>query len=92
MATNQEKKIKETLAKLRATTGMTQTALAKKMGTTQEYVCRMERKGAVTTEKFAQFVKACGGSMKLVVKWHNAEGGKEISVIRFVENKDEDKA
>lgn len=63
----QEEKIKKTLIKMRRIAGLSQTALAKKMGTTQEYVCRMEKAGAVSMEKIAQFAKGCGGSAKIVL-------------------------
>jgi len=86
-----EKKLKKTLSRIRMGMGMSQTALAKKMSTTQEYVCRMEGSGAVSLEKLAQYVKACGGEAKIVVKWHNVSDVDEVAVIRLTEKKNEGK-
>ena len=82
-----EEKMRKVLAGLRKATGLSQSAHAKAMGTTQEYVCRMEKKGAVTLEKFSQYVAACGAEAKLVVKC-----GEKIHVIRLTEKKGENKA
>lgn len=81
-----EEKIKKALAKTRSSIGLSQSALAKKMGTTQEYVCRMEKSGAVSMEKLAQYMRACGGEAKIVLKL-----GEAATVIRLTERKNEGK-
>lgn len=83
-----QEKIKKTLSEIRKSVGLTQTALAKKMGTTQEYVCRMEKSGAVTMEKFSQYVAACGGVAKLVARMDD----DKVFVVRLTEKKHEGKA
>lgn len=74
-----QKKLKSALAEMRKATGLSQSAVAKKMGTTQEYACKMEGSGPVSLEKAVDWAKACGFTAKVVFKNAEATIVKKIS-------------